>query len=32
LPIDEGADVGDKIRVQLLSVNVERGFVDFALV
>jgi len=25
----EGADVGDKIRVQLISVNVERGFIDF---
>ncbi|HET9833637.1 MAG TPA: RNB domain-containing ribonuclease [Vicinamibacterales bacterium] len=25
----EGADVGDPIRVQLLSVNVERGFIDF---
>jgi exoribonuclease-2 len=25
----EGADVGDQIRVQLLSVNVERGFIDF---
>ena len=28
----QGADVGDKIRVQLLSVNVERGFIDFASV
>lgn len=26
----EGADVGDQIRVRLLSVNVERGFIDFA--
>ncbi len=26
----EGADVGERIRVQLLSVNVERGFIDFA--
>ena len=25
----EGADVGDEIRVQLVSVNVERGFIDF---
>ena len=25
----EGADVGDQIRVQLMSVNVERGFIDF---
>ena len=28
----EGADVGDQIRVQLMSVNVERGFIDFARV
>ncbi|MFO7634469.1 MAG: hypothetical protein R6W76_18110 [Caldilinea sp.] len=25
----EGLDVGDRIRVQLLSVDVERGFIDF---
>ncbi len=25
----EGLDVGDRVRVQLLSVNVERGFIDF---
>lgn len=25
----EGADVGDQIRVQLVSVDVERGFIDF---
>jgi len=25
----EGVDVGDEIRVQLTSVNVERGFIDF---
>jgi len=25
----EGIDVGDRIRVQLISVNVERGFIDF---
>jgi VacB/RNase II family 3'-5' exoribonuclease len=25
----EGVDVGDKIRVQLISVDVERGFIDF---
>lgn len=25
----EGLGVGDRIRVQLLSVNVERGFIDF---
>ncbi len=24
-----GLDVGDRVRVQLLSVNVERGFIDF---
>lgn len=28
----EGADVGDQIRVRLMSVNVERGFVDCARV
>ena len=28
----EAADVGDQIQVQLLSVNVERGFIDFARV
>jgi exoribonuclease-2 len=25
----EGLDVGDRVRVQLLSVDVERGFIDF---
>ena len=25
----EGADVGDRIRVRLVSVDVERGFIDF---
>jgi exoribonuclease-2 len=25
----EGLDVGYKIRVQLVSVDVERGFIDF---
>lgn len=25
----EGADVGDRVRVQLVSVDVERGFIDF---
>lgn len=25
----EGLDVGDKIRVQLISTNIERGFIDF---
>jgi exoribonuclease R len=28
----EGMDVGDQIRVQLASVNVERGFIDFTSV
>ena len=28
----EGVDVGDQIRVQLVSVNVERGFIDFTSV
>jgi VacB/RNase II family 3'-5' exoribonuclease len=26
----EGADVGDQIKVQLVGLNVERGFIDFA--
>ncbi len=25
----EGLDVGDRVRVQLISVNVDRGFIDF---
>ena len=25
----EGVDVGDRIRVQLIAVDVERGFIDF---
>ena len=25
----EGLDVGDRVRVQLISVNVQRGFIDF---
>ena len=25
----EGLDVGDRVCVQLMSVNVERGFIDF---
>jgi RNase II-type exonuclease C-terminal S1 domain len=25
----EGLDVGERVRVQLLSVDVERGFIDF---
>jgi exoribonuclease-2 len=26
----EGLDVGDRVRVRLISTNVERGFIDFA--
>jgi len=36
LPVDgrvvrgfEGVDVGERIRVQLMSVEVERGYIDF---
>jgi exoribonuclease-2 len=25
-----GLDVGDRVRVKLISVNVERGFIDFS--
>lgn len=25
----KGLDVGDSVRVQLISTNVERGFIDF---
>ena len=25
----DGVDVGDRLRVQLISVDVERGFIDF---
>jgi translation initiation factor IF-1 len=25
----EGLDVGDRIRVQLISVDVDRGYIDF---
>jgi exoribonuclease-2 len=28
----EGLDVGDQVRVQLMSINVERGFIDFKTV
>jgi len=28
----ERADIGDRIRVKLLSVNIERGFIDFATI
>ena len=28
----EGLDVGDRVRVQLMSINVERGFIDFKTV
>ena len=26
-----GLGVGDKVRVKLISINVERGFIDFVL-
>ena len=29
---DAGLDVGDRVRVQLVGSNVERGFIDFARV
>ncbi|HEU4522281.1 MAG TPA: RNB domain-containing ribonuclease [Thermoanaerobaculia bacterium] len=29
---EEGLDVGDRVRVKLLSVDVDRGFIDFARV
>jgi hypothetical protein len=25
----DGLDVGDRLRVQLISINVERGYIDF---
>ena len=25
----EGIDVGDQVKVQLVSLNIERGFIDF---
>jgi ribonuclease R len=25
----EGIDVGDRVRVELISVDVDRGFIDF---
>jgi exoribonuclease-2 len=28
----QGLDVGDRVRVELVDTNVERGFVDFARV
>lgn len=28
----EGVDVGDRIRVRLMAVDVERGFIDFGKV
>lgn len=29
---DQGLDVGDRVRVQLIETDVERGFIDFALI
>jgi hypothetical protein len=29
-PKDEGLDVGDRVRVELIGTDVERGFIDFA--
>jgi len=29
-PRDEGLDVGDRIRVELIGTDVERGFIKFA--
>ena len=29
-PRDEGLDVGDRVRVELIGTDVERGFIDFA--
>jgi exoribonuclease-2 len=26
----EGLDVGDKVRVELIHTDIERGFIDFA--
>ena len=28
----EGVDVGDRVRVQLVSVDVEKGYIDFSKV
>ena len=29
-PRDEGLDVGDRVRLELIGTDVERGFIDFA--
>jgi hypothetical protein len=29
-PRDEGLDIGDRVRVELIGTDVERGFIDFA--
>ena len=29
---ESGLDVGDRVRVRLVGVNVDRGFIDFAAV
>jgi len=28
---EHGLDVGDRVRVQLVAVDVDRGFIDFAI-
>ena len=29
-PKDEGLDAGDRVRIELIGTDVERGFIDFA--
>ncbi len=29
-PRDEGLDLGDRVRVELIGTDVERGFIEFA--
>ncbi len=29
-PKDEGLDVGDRVRVELIGTDVEQGFINFA--
>ena len=28
--VQQGADVGDKLRIKLISTDVQRGYIDFA--